>query len=958
MLKIAFLILCLTQFAFAQKLSLDQRRREILRIVDEELVEVTRLARQQEFKRPETLLRISELNLEKARHWREAENEKFLALSPEARRGANRANFYKQSSEYFDVANKSALVVVKRFPKYKGLDEVYYILAYNYKELGRHAEAQKYFQNSISRAPKNSKISAKAKIALAEYYYNDRKYDKAIPLYESSIGIADNERWWTKDAFNLAWSYYRRGNYQKAISMMKQVHKKSADPKFIDMRGVVERDIGLFYVDAGQMDEAIAFYEGLGLNYTDQFVKIASQITAQGRFKQAEALLTRAAKTEKNREKRVDILLAQLDLFDKFDKPAQHLAASQELVKLHKESPLTAEQLQTLTFQVNKKAAELQKQTASKTYATVQKVKDQKSVAAIAYFELAGQLTPGQMAEKTFFQAETAYAAGSYAKATNLYMKSFDAAKASNDKKILSQSIEGMLSTLSGNHLSEKSANKYYVPVYTRYLSVDSQSERANSIYLKLFNTQFDNKDIPAAEGTMAEFAKKFPKDYKTQEGMLARVMEHYRNQKNYDKVKFYVAKINDGEFKVSKKYADALRSLMTKIQIEGVQQSLEKGDKAAALKGYHQIFNAADSTPKARVNAAYNLSALYYELGDANQSYKWGTVALKDMEAGDVVKLSDSYLGIASGLFLRQNFNQSADLTHRVLAKICREKSENKPTAYKNAVFISLANNDLDKAAEIRNYGRDCGIPEPVVAEVTLELVKDFGKAKRWEAYEKYIKELETEPKNHPHLIKPYEDLRVEFVKLGSNAEAREIEGKQQRFLAEARKRKQEVPVEALDLMSNKLLSSVLDKKKRLEQITLRFPETEFNTGVKAKLQLLDQLSGDVANIEKLGSGKGIVEAYRYVITAYEDFGQELSDFAPEGKSPEYVSSFKKAMGDVYNPILQNARKQRNEVRKLIYENKILSMSNYTVLYSSLDGAKRYVTSKEAVLMDRGGRR
>ena len=75
---------------------LDQRRTEIIRIVDEELSEVYRLAQQQDFRQPDTILRISELNLEKARHWKEAENEKYLALEPEKRRNADKKSYFRK----------------------------------------------------------------------------------------------------------------------------------------------------------------------------------------------------------------------------------------------------------------------------------------------------------------------------------------------------------------------------------------------------------------------------------------------------------------------------------------------------------------------------------------------------------------------------------------------------------------------------------------------------------------------------------------------------------------------------------------------------------------------------------------------------------------------------------------------------------------------------------------------
>lgn len=957
MLRFLLLTILLVEAAFAAKLTLDDRRKKILSIVDEELSEVSRLAKQQDYKSPDTLLRLSELNLEKGRLFREAENEQYLAIPVEERRRVSRAEFFKTSSKFFDAANDSALVVVKKFPKYKEIGDVYYILAYNYKELGQHELAQKYFALSAKGAPASNQVGLKSKLNLADYYYNDHKYKEAIPLYEASIHKL-NDKWWTKDAFNLAWSYYRVKNYDKAINLMREIHRKSGDKKYIDMKGNVERDIGIFYVDAGRMNDAIKFYEAQGLNYTEQFVKIANAIVTQGRFAQAESLLEQAEKNEKDRDKRIEILIAQLNLFDKFNKISDHLRVSKELVALNTQSPLDNDQLKRLNFHVNKKAAELQKTTASETYKNVPKVKKEKSNQAIAYFELASQLSPSQKAEKTFFQGETAYAANDFAKAIKLYIVAFDSAKANNDKKIMGQSLDGMLSSLGQKSLSKSVAEANYIPVYSRYISFDSRSEKANQIFVKLFNSQYDSGDIAGAEATMTAFAKNFPKDFNTQEGMLAKVMDYHRKKKDYAKVKAYVARINNGEFKVSSNYAEALRSLMTKIQIEGVQQSLEKGDKSTALTGYHQIYNSEESTPKAKTNAAYNLSALYYEMGDANQSYQWSVAAIKDMEVADVTKFADSFLSIASGLFLRQHFAQSSDLSHRMVAKLCKENSSNKAVAYKNAVFIALANNDIDKAIEIKESGKSCSISDATISEVSFEILKDLGKAKRWEAYENTMKELEGNSKNFPLLIKPYEDLRKEFIAIGNVSEAKSILDKQNRFYNQAKAQKLEIPVEALDLISERMIASVIEKKQRLDQIKLEFPEATFNSAVKTKLQLLDQMTSDVNNIQKLGSGKGIVEAYKYVIEAYESFGTSLKNFTPEGKEQAYIDSFKKAMADVHGPILANARKQRNEIKKLILENNILTFSNYSVLYQDLEKFKRYFTEKEAVLMERGGRK
>ena len=163
---------------------------------------------------------------------------------------------------------------------------------------------------------------------------------------------------------------------------------------------------------------------------------------------------------------------------------------------------------------------------------------------------------------------------------------------------------------------------------------------------------------------------------------------------------------------------------------------------------------------------------------------------------------------------------------------------------------------------------------------------------------------------------------------------------------------------MEALDLLATSMTTAVANKKAQLDSIKLSFPEETYNSQVKQKLALLDQLTGLVVEIQKTGSGKGIVASYRLAIEAYESFGNEIMNFAPEGKGPEYVTSFKKAMSNVYTPILQNAKAQRAEVKKLIESNKILSENNSAVMWGS-DPLSRFYQAKQPVtLMDRGGKR
>ncbi|MCY4524108.1 MAG: hypothetical protein OXB84_05150, partial [Halobacteriovoraceae bacterium] len=60
--------------------AMESRRSDLLKIINEELKEIKRLNSYQRKQDPDFMLRMAELYLEKARLYREYENEKYISL--------------------------------------------------------------------------------------------------------------------------------------------------------------------------------------------------------------------------------------------------------------------------------------------------------------------------------------------------------------------------------------------------------------------------------------------------------------------------------------------------------------------------------------------------------------------------------------------------------------------------------------------------------------------------------------------------------------------------------------------------------------------------------------------------------------------------------------------------------------------------------------------------------------
>ncbi|MEX1099060.1 MAG: hypothetical protein WEB87_01460, partial [Bacteriovoracaceae bacterium] len=403
-----------------------------------------------------------------------------------------------------------------------------------------------------------------------------------------------------------AWCYYRADRPRLAINKMKEVFKASSSTKFVDMRGQVERDIGLFFATSGRIEEGIAFYKKIGINFTDQLLRVAMTLKSQGKFTEADKVLNYALKYEKNVKKHPEIYIEKLGLYDQFGKEGKHIAASKQLFSLYRKGYLSSNQVKSFSYQSQKQAAKLQKQVASKTYKRLKKTRNRKASYAMDYFEILTHIDGQKAHEHQFHKAETAYANDDYAKAIVFYNEAFSMARKKNDRKILVNSIEGMLSTLGKRNLSPKIKEQFYVPVYEKYLSEWPNGKRSKSIYQKLFRVYLDKKDYPNAKKTLDRYAKVNPKDWKTQEAMIANMMEVSRKAKDYNAIRAWIKDIEANRYAVSAGYKTKLQELLTNIQIEGVQNSLAKGDKSVALRGYHKILKDPHSTKKSKINAKY----------------------------------------------------------------------------------------------------------------------------------------------------------------------------------------------------------------------------------------------------------------------------------------------------------------------------------------------------------------
>ena len=290
-MKLKFLIVTFSLlFSLIARSEKSDRRDTYLKILDQEIGEMIRLTKSVGRKNPVIFIRLMYVLIEKGKLIREIENDKYLKIPPKKRGAIDRKVFYKRSRKFFIRARKVANFGLKKFPDYSGRGGFYHGISEVYLELG---ESNKFYRNIkkvFKLSKKGSKTYKRSSITLGEFYYNKQRYSQALKYYKLGLSGKKN-KWWTKDAYHLAWCYLMTNKSAKGLEIIKEVYRLSKKPEFIDNSFRAEKEIAYFYVMAGKFNEAIKFYKKTGGNLEDKIVRVSKYLVNKGKHTAAEKIL-------------------------------------------------------------------------------------------------------------------------------------------------------------------------------------------------------------------------------------------------------------------------------------------------------------------------------------------------------------------------------------------------------------------------------------------------------------------------------------------------------------------------------------------------------------------------------------------------------------------------------------------------------------------------------------------
>ena len=261
---------------------------------------------------PTYYFRLLTLYSEKCKNMKDTENEQYLK---NVEKGDNQGkdNFFSFSSSLAKKADDFGFLMIKLFPNYQKLGEVYYMMGTNDRDYGKGVNTEDYFLKALSSTLPNSDMIFEVKTALADYYYNEKKYQKAITLYEEILKNKSNV-WWTKYAYNYAWCLLKVEQNAKALSTLLNVYEISKNSKSVNMSRDILGSISLFFYYAKQLPESLIFFKKETSEPFTYGLKMAHLLSKKGHLKEAKESFTSITHLATNDNDKFSVLLGLLNL--------------------------------------------------------------------------------------------------------------------------------------------------------------------------------------------------------------------------------------------------------------------------------------------------------------------------------------------------------------------------------------------------------------------------------------------------------------------------------------------------------------------------------------------------------------------------------------------------------------------------------------------------------------------
>lgn len=379
----------------------------------------------------------------------------------------------KQQKATFKELDQVSRKILLKSKDRKVLSKIYYYKSLNYYMFKNYRQ----FYINIKKAErinKDKKLAREIAIKLADYYYNEKKYSRAIKYYR--LIINSNDKWKTKYLYNYSWCLLKVSKNKDALVMINKTKELELSDKYFKIGPQLNDGIMLFYAINNQVNQGINAINKYKINTFDNWMKYLHYTFENGKKKNAFVII-RYLETQKfNPSEKLQIFSKKILVLRTLK---QFKFLNQEIIKnsrnFRKQS-VTQEALTEFINTLTSYTGFLQELIKSKGYISKKK-KNVFGSYVRNNFELLSKYDEKNKEKYNFFIGESYFALKQYDKALNVYIK---AMKIKKKTALTDKVFEAAFKSLEYSKNDKKT-----LYVYKQYLRLMPKTKKYKNVYTR-----------------------------------------------------------------------------------------------------------------------------------------------------------------------------------------------------------------------------------------------------------------------------------------------------------------------------------------------------------------------------------------------------------------------------------------------------------------------------------------
>jgi tetratricopeptide (TPR) repeat protein len=466
------------------------------------------------------LIRLFELMGEKYFLLQEKENEYKLLVLESDKYDKKLKNISNQKLQTLKELHRLSKILINRVKQPNILARIHYSLGLHFL----NSKKPKMFEYHFLKASKLAKTEILTKdinTRLAEHFFNEKQYKKALYYYQKILGDS-KDPWYVKHLFNSAWCYLKLNKNKVALETILKSYEVYKRKPTISLGNQHLDSILLFYTFNSQSMEAVKFLEDNKQKNFTNLMQLLHYTFENGDKKETSLVIDEIEKLKLSSEEYTTLLTKKILVYRTL-KNYQGIRQTVTTAKdLYLKKKLSLKKLDEFITQVEGFTGFLQEKIKHPNFLRSKNKAAYLNLIDVNFVTLA-TLNPKKRYIYFWMRGETYLSIKDYEKALNRYQVAIDLVLKNKNQVSLEETSKiftSYFATIKEMEKREgKSRAKALIYGYKSYLEVFPRSKLSADIYIRYFNVLQQSQSYGQSIEVLKKYHQNYPQAIRSQQG-------------------------------------------------------------------------------------------------------------------------------------------------------------------------------------------------------------------------------------------------------------------------------------------------------------------------------------------------------------------------------------------------------------------------------------------------------